>query len=356
MLVPRLSFYKRINKEFERELPIKGKPLVNIGDLVKSNDKVLESEILGDLSIIKIDPEIINVDNLKIKKLDTVKEGDLIFERRSFFNLFKDQTFSKYSGVVEYINLNNGHIGIRDKSTSITINAFVDGEVVQINENSIKLKTSCAYFQGIFGIGGEQSGEIALIDNEKITLDSFPKDIDEKVLVGGFSPSAEVLEFINKSKAKGLICGSIDYNELSKFLGYEIGVAITGREDIDFSLIITEGFGDFKLSPRIVELAKENLGKRIAINGTTQVRAGARRADAVICFDYFKKVKIVDDNQITKGDLVKIIRYPYFGKIGKVAEVLDKRVVLETKSVVNCAQVIVKGQEIIVPIINLELI
>jgi outer membrane lipoprotein SlyB len=61
---------------------------------------------------------------------------------------------------------------------------------------------------------------------------------------------------------KGVIVGGINGVTINEFLGYEIGVAITGHEDVGLTLIITEGFGRMRMSDRTFNLLKKNEGKR----------------------------------------------------------------------------------------------
>ena len=64
-----------------------------------------------------------------------------------------------------------------------------------------------------------------------------------KIIVGGSNVSGAALRKANQVKAAGVVVGAIIDRDLIDFLGYDIGVAITGQEDIDTTLVITEGFG-----------------------------------------------------------------------------------------------------------------
>ena len=80
---------------------------------------------------------------------------------------------------------------------------------------------------------------------------------------------------------KGIICGGFDYDNLSNILGYPLGVAITGTEDV-LTLVITEGFGEINMAKRTFGLLLENNGKNVSINGATQIRAGVMRPEIFI--------------------------------------------------------------------------
>jgi hypothetical protein len=96
-----------------------------------------------------------------------------------------------------------------------------------------------------------------------------------KVIVGGSLVTYEALERARKVKVKGIVAGGAKMEDLEKILKTRIGVAITGRENLEFTLILTEGFGKLPMSETAFKILKENEGKTAAVNGATQVRAGS---------------------------------------------------------------------------------
>ena len=96
------------------------------------------------------------------------------------------------------------------------------------------------------------------------------------------------LDAYEKSKSvgvAGIVSGGFDYNSLSDILGYKLGVAITGSENVGPSLIITEGFGEIAMAKRTYELLHSNEGRFASINGATQIRAGVIRPEILIPFE-----------------------------------------------------------------------
>jgi hypothetical protein len=72
---------------------------------------------------------------------------------------------------------------------------------------------------------------------------------------------------------------------LKKLLGYDLGVAITGSEDIGITLIITEGFGKIQMAQKTFELLKLRSGAKASVNGATQIRAGVVRPGIIIPYE-----------------------------------------------------------------------
>ncbi|HHE40232.1 MAG TPA: hypothetical protein ENL10_01875 [Candidatus Cloacimonetes bacterium] len=80
----------------------------------------------------------------------------------------------------------------------------------------------------------------------------------------------------------GVIAPSIDNKDLVEFLGEEIGVALTGNESIPFPIILTEGFGNFRMNAVFETFFKEHQNKKIYMNGHTQIRAGVVRPQIIV--------------------------------------------------------------------------
>jgi len=129
---------------------------------------------------------------------------------------------------------------------------------------------------GIIGFGKEVSGELIFCNEE------IGEHIKDKILVIPHKINKDDLQKMLDFKVKGIIASSINNLDLIDFIGFEIGVALTGNEDLPFSIIITEGFGDFKMDKKLEEFCENNSGKWCYLNPHTQIRAGVIRPRIVI--------------------------------------------------------------------------
>ena len=86
--------------------------------------------------------------------------------------------------------------------------------------------------------------------------------------------TTEAIQKAIQNGVKGIIAGGIDDADLRELLGYELGVAITGSEEIGITLVITEGFGRIAMAEQTFTLLKAREGMKTSINGATQIRAG----------------------------------------------------------------------------------
>ncbi len=352
----------------ERKLPLEGEVLVNVGDLVEYNDIVARTHLPGDPYFIKcsqlldIEPEEI-VHYIKKRKGDFVKKSEVIAKYEAFFGLLKKEVKSPIDGTIESISILTGQVIIRGQPKEVNVNAYIPGMVVEIiPREGVIIETSACFIQGIFGVGGENHGIIKILTDstdKSLEVDDITENDKGKILVGGSNVTVEALNKAIELGVTGIIVGGIEHSCLREFLGVDIGVAITGEEDISLSLLITEGFGKMAISQKSFKLLKKFEGQLACINGATQIRAGVLRPEIIIPHTE----KMVDSSNddpsslITIGTIVRIIAEPYFGLIGKVTLLPVPLQVLESESSVRVLNVeLENGDMVQVPRANIEII
>ena len=366
---PGLKVLHYSNVKKDRRLPIKGQVNKKKGDLVNANDVVAKTDLPGNVSMVKvanllnIAPSDIN-DILKVKEGDSVNKGDLIAQTDGLFGLFKSDVRAPVSGTIESVSDVTGQIVMREAPIPVEVDAYVGGVVSEVIENEgVTISSEAAYVQGIFGIGGESRGVLEVIANERgdeLLIDSINESHTGKIIVGGSFISLEAFKKAVDLNVEGIVIGGFNYFDLEDILGYTLGVAITGTEDLVTSLIVTEGYGNIKMSERTFDLLKKHHGEFVSVNGATQIRAGVIRPEIVIPLD---KKKIPDDNNrtegnlgIQKGSLVRVIRAPYFGKIGEVVDLPSELQKMESETMVRVANVQINDETFVVPRSNLEML
>ena len=140
-------------------------------------------------------------------------------------------------------------------------------------------------------------------------------------------------------------------------MGYQLGLAITGNEDIPFTLILLEGFGALPIGAEQQALLKELEGQGASINGATQVRAGAVRPEIIISNTSLPEDLSKEASALKVGAKVKVIRYPYFAEHGVVIDLPKEPEAIESGAV--CRVLRLKfddGREVTIPRANAELV
>jgi hypothetical protein len=180
-----------------------------------------------------------------------------------------------------------------------------------------------------------------------------------KVIVGGSNVTGDALRKASEIGVAGVVVGAIVDRDLIDFLGYDIGVAITGQEDINTSLIVTEGFGTITMAQRTFDLLKSLNGRTASVNGATQIRAGVIRPEVVVP----SETAIIGDGNPADGQMlevgshIRVIREPYFGILGKVTALPPEPVQIPTGATTRVLEAeLADGRNVTVPRANVEII
>lgn len=354
-----------------RMLPIPGKIIVGVGDTVSLDTIVAKAETPGEPEIVKvcanlgIDPEEIKKYMVK-KEGDEIKENEVIASYRALFGLIKSDCISPIEGIVESISPITGQAIVRRHPKPIDIDAYIPGKVVKVIEDEgVVIETYAAFIQGAFGIGGENHGEIKVVSDSPLdilTEDDVTPDCKGKVLVGGSMVTAGALKKSIELGVNGILVGGIMDKDLTDFLGYRIGVAITGHEKIGLSLVATEGFGQMNMLEKTFQILKRNEGNTACINGATQIRAGVIRPEVIVPLlgSDVSSLRSSDEGPssgMAPGTFVRIIQEPYFGDVGYVSNLPSKLQNVETESTVRIVEIELEdGRKVMVPRANVEVI
>jgi len=367
---PGLRVTERATVRKERRLPIAGQVLVEVGAKVQAHDVVARAELPGDVAtvnvvnLLDITPAELGQHMLK-REGDRVERDEPIAEKHAFIRwLGKTVARSPVAGTIESVSSITGQVLVRTAPRPVELTAYLDGTVVEVLEREgVVVETHGAFVQGIFGVGGETCGEVAVVvDRPDATIGpgTLTDALKGKVVVAGSLVTSEVYERASAIGVAALVCGGFHDRDLRRLLGYDLGVAVTGHEDIRPILIITEGFGPMPIADATFALLKAHAGRRASANGATQIRAGVLRPEIIIptpqAADAEAKSDIVAVG-LTPGSRVRIIREPGFGRIGVVTSLPPGTVRIETESLVRVAEVkFPDGTTATVPRANLEAI
>lgn len=367
---PGLKVTDKILIKKHRILPLKGDVIVKVGDQVNPDDVVARTHLPGNVEPLNVANKLgIPPEDLKevmLKKVgDEITKGEAIALKKAFIKFFSSECSATIDGTIESISSITGQVLQRGEPIPIEVKAYLKGIVTEIIPNEgVVVDCFASFVQGIFGIGGETYGMLQVVtpDNKTTLSDDLIDDtMAGKIIIGGSLVTADALNKAIKVGVKGIVVGGFDDQDLRNFLGYDIGVAITGSEDMGTTLVVTEGFGQMNMAKKTFDLLKSNEGKMACINGATQIRAGVIRPEVVIPMETTEQ-SISDDVKeelegLKNGALIRVIRHPYFGKLGKVSDLPSPLHVLESESKARVLEVEFEdGQRAIVPRANVETI
>jgi hypothetical protein len=354
----------------ERRLPLKGSVLVAKGDPVRAEDVVARTELPGEVASVNVAsklgllPEEVLAHMTKHEG-DPVQEGEVIAASKGLMGLFKSEATAPAAGTIESISSVTGQVLIRRPPVPVDVIAYVAGTVSEVYEGEgVQVETHGTFIQGIFGIGGEAIGDLAFrcgSPDEVLDADSIGDDAAGKVVVGGRLVTGQALRRAVEVGAKAVVTGGIHDRDLEDFLGRPLGVAITGFESVGLTLVVTEGFGEVRMADRTFELLKAREGMKASVNGATQIRAGVIRPEVVVPLPGPPSGPEPQDETeqgVKVGDIVRIIRDPYFGLLARVTDLPAELARIDTEAEVRIVELELEkdGTRVRIPRANIELI
>ena len=366
---PGLKVLKNTEILKERRLPLKGSVNALVGDDVSPESVIAKTDLPGNVQMVNVANQL-NVDASDVEAVMIASEGsqisknELIAETNGIFGYFKSQVHSPVDGNVESISNITGQVVIREAPIPVAVDAYIKGVVHEVIHNEgVVIKSYGSFVQGIFGIGGESRGSIKMLSetrDSEISAEMINSELQGLIVVGGSFISLEAYKKALKCKVAGVVVGGFNYYDLEEILGYTLGVAITGSEDLITSLIVTEGYGKIQMGQQTFDLLRDNSGRLASINGATQIRAGVIRPEIIIPNNTSREENNARDAKKTsgmiEGSLVRVIRSPNFGAIGAVKELPAELRKMESETMVRVAIIKIDNKLFEIPRSNLEVV
>lgn len=351
-----------------RRLPLKGDVLVEAGAPVTADMVVARALLPGNILAVRgaeqlgVSPaELLRL--LKKRESEHVHAGEVLAETKGLFGLFGAKLTAPTDATLEYVSSVTGTIGLREPPMPLNLTAYITGIVAEVMPaDGVVIETNGALVQGIFGVGGERRGLLKCVaDGPDAPLDEsrLGPDCAGCVLLGGATTNVAQIRKAVECGAVGIIVGAVSDAVLRAFLGYDIGVAITGQEDIPLTIILTEGFGQLAMAARTFELLSALSGQMASINGATQIRAGVIRPEIIVPGEAGTHIDhLPGDSELKLGVRLRLIREPYFGHFASVTALPPVLHRIETEAMVRVAEVELEdtGERVLVPRANVEII
>jgi hypothetical protein len=275
----------------QRRLPTRGEVLVEAGQQVQPETVIAKGIVpnpeLHDLKLftqLRVEPEMVK-DYMTKSEGEQVTRDEVIAVSRSFFTRQTRVSRSPVDGFIERVSTLNGRVFIRGNPLDVKVSAYIPGVVKEIipDEGAV-VETSGIRLEGAFGIGGEAYGDIIHVadPDTPISSENISSEHKGKIIVGGSIATLDALRAAVNVGAKGIIVGGVDQKDLTYFLGYEIGVPVTGNEQTGLTLIMTGGFGVKPMNETLFETLRDHSGRLACINGATQIRSRAIRPEIIL--------------------------------------------------------------------------
>ncbi len=351
-----------------RRLPLEGKVIARVGDTVKAGDVVARTDLPGKVHLINF-ANVLGVlpdelpETLKVELGAPIKMKQVLAAHRAFFGLINNEVTAPIDGILESVSKVTGQAVLRTAPKPVEVTAYIDGKVVEEIENEgVVVETRAALIQGIFGLAGEVHAPLVIVAksrDQKLEADHLDKSHAGKIVVGGARATLGALRRAMELGVSAIVAGGFAYHDIKELLGFDIGVAVTGTEELPTTLVVTEGFGDIAMARATYELLSRHDGEVASVNGATQIRAGVIRPEVVIPHTREGTAEVEPEHGagLEVGAAVRCIRAPYFGEIGTITALPVELATMLSETKVRVLEVELPNKDrVTIPRANVEVI
>ncbi|MBD3221775.1 hypothetical protein GF314_11095 [bacterium] len=354
--------------ERRRELPIRGRVLLEVGDRVDRDTVVASARTRGAMhtvnAAVQLDIPGAELPRSMLRAVgDEVAAGEPLARSRGFFGLLASECRAPVAGTIAAVSAHTGRILLEEPGDLVEVRAFLPGIVTACEpERGVTVAGWAARVAGVFGVGGEVAAELVpAVGRADATLEAAA--LDERhagtILLGGAVVDAAALARATELGVAGLVTGGVHDAALARWLGRETVLADTTGLAAPFTLVIVGGFGRVPMTEETFDLLRSHAGRVVGLSGHTRVRAGALRPEAIVPLDEVPDARPAATRPpaLSPGCTVQVVRAPWFGHRGRVGALPDEPVRVESGARCLVAHVdLDAGVTAVVPRANLEVL
>ncbi len=318
-----------------------------------------EPIVAGDGQPVRVDvtnqlgvpPQTINR-RLSVDLGKVVPAGSIIASFRKSRHVHSTYVIAPIYGKVTEIDAGSGTITLTPIFSSTEITAQFEGSVKAVLPGEGVVIEAQGYdIRGTYGVGGQAFGPLRVaVSSPDATLQAStlkPADAGS-VIVGGITATLEALREAARIGAAAVIVSYLSQETLAAIVGEEeMGLGITGEEDIPFTVILLDGFLPAPFDEAIFAVLRAGEGQVASVDGTTHIRAGVVRPRVFIPVASGPGVRTAVSPEVaqplTAGCKVKITREPFQGISGRVTAIGRGLEPIETGAQVILADVELEG-------------
>ncbi|MDX9978311.1 MAG: glutamate mutase L [Candidatus Cloacimonadales bacterium] len=278
---PTKAFEPIVNTYMLKQVETLYSPVKGIVETIYYNTGIIILKEIQDYPLTPVEIDIMDMINakyqdsktFKIRKLKKIifrKEGDMVYEGAPMFpyHSHKFLIHYPYTGTIQKIDAKKGTISICYDKKPHRLYSQTYGKIKKIiDDKDFIIEAQTINIAGKIGFGKDIGGFFTNHSNG---------DLKDKIVYKSSLYHYDDIDELVQAKIKGLVCETIDYQLLKRFLGKDIGVAITGDEDIPFSIVILQGFINRKIEDHNHDFSPF-IDKYVLLKPQTQIRAGVIR-------------------------------------------------------------------------------
>jgi hypothetical protein len=333
----------------ERVLPAPGKVLARAGQKVNVADVIAEANLYPEYLLIDV-ARTLHISAEKADRILQCQVGDQIAQADIIagpIGLTRRLIRSPREGRVVLVG--SGQVLLEIAGKPYQLKAGMPGEVVDlIPDRGVVIETGGALVQGVWGNGKIEFGAIrVLAQSPEFEVKAADLDVSLRgsITLAGYCQDEEVLKTAEELPLRGLIFSGMAAR------------CIPQASRLSIPVIVLEGFGKYAYNPAAYKLLATNEQRPAAINAEMSASYSAARPEVIIPLAVPSSVGLpVEIAPLAANQTARLLRSPYSGETGVI--VAHKgRVTFQSGLRAEAVEVrLENGQNVVVPIANLELI
>jgi hypothetical protein len=284
------------------------------------------------------------IDLLQVQVGDAVDTINPLALRRN------KKLYSPVNGLVAQIL--DGRIIVRQTPQIVEVPAGVRGRVTQVlPARGVVIEAVGALIQGMWGNGQRGIAGLRIEPDggiENVSADQLDVRYLGAIIVCRRPLNARIIRALEVQGLGGLIAPSMSYDLIAR------------ARSVEAPILLTEGFGDLRLSRAVLNLLVEYEGQQITLDAYEPTGWDSRRPEIIVNQAARKDDPPSRPNimlTLREGLTVRVTREPHAGLTGRVADLPKMPVLLDNGLRVPCALVeLIIGETVHVPLANLEVL
>ncbi len=334
----------------ERLLPVPGKVNVHVNQRVNPTDVIAEATFAREHVLLDV-ARTFGISAAAADKLIRVQEGDKLTEGAVIAEssgLFARSVKAPRPGRVMIVG--SGQVLMEVGDTRVELRAGLPGLVSQvIPDRGVVIRTAGALVQGVWGNGRIDNGlMVNLLENPDDVLSAGRLDVSLRgsVILGGQIRDVETLKAAAELPVRGLILSSMPSSLLQT--AYQMR----------FPMMVTEGFGAIPMNSAAFKLLTTNNKREATVNAEHFDRYTGSRPEVIIPLPISNEpAEPTQYEPFAAGQQVRMRRPPHAGMIGTISNLPSGLSLLPSGLRASAADVkLENGENVIVPLVNLELV
>lgn len=352
MLAPVIHIMPLTSIQRERLLPASGRVVVRMDQKVSPLDVVAETN-LGQKHILIDVARMLGITPDKADKLIRCKAGERITSNQLIAQmpgLISHPIYSPEDGRV--VAVGGGQVLMEIGDTVFELRAGLPGTITRIfPDRGVEITANGTLIQGVWGnnrvdIGLMLPAPQFYSPGDILEASHLDVSLRGAILIAGHCSDTNTLKVAGELPLRGLILGSISPDLLPL------------ASKLRFPIIVTDGFGHHPMNSMAYKLLITNTKRDVALNSASYDHYKGSRPEIFIPLPVSQPPPQARDTDVfSSGQQVRLRRNPNIFEVGTLTNLIPGLTEFPSGLSLPAADVLLEsGQDVVVPLVNLEVL